>query len=359
MSHSRILAIEDQGEQLDSEQLDLLEQSFRNWVSKGGPGRSLSRTRILMIFLLIRYTGAKLNEVLGLRADKDIFLEEGTIVFRAGGSDGSDESREVHISEKLSEELAELMARVRDLVKKRHFDADDGVQDGDTLFAVDPAFVRRKFYDRAQDCGFNPKQGGPEMIRKARSLELMRNNMPLPVVQRLLGHSTPNLTASHVSFSEEDMRHVTRWFMERESKRKTSARNSFFGKVANIWQEDVQSLVELATTDGGSIFTIITNSSAVKLGLKKGTLASAEIKAPWLTLESVGRGGQSSADNVREGVISRISEGTVNVECEVDIGSGLSLCAIVSTPGFQSLGLGCGDKVRVLFNCYSVILHAD
>lgn len=358
MSHSRILAIGDQGEQLDSEQLDSLEESFRDWANKGGTARSLSRARILMIFLLIRYTGAKLNEVLGLRADKDVLLEKGIIVFRAGEGD-ADDSREVHISEKLAEELAELMARVRELGKKRHPGVNGDMHEENMIFAIDPAFVRRKFYERAQECGFSSKQGGPEMIRKARSLELMRNNMPLPVVQRLLGHSTPNLTASHVSFSEEDMRHVTRWFMERESRRKTSARNNFFGKVANVWQGDVQSLVELATTDGGSIFTIVTNSSAVKLGLKKGTLASAEIKAPWLTLESVGRGGQSSADNVREGVISRVSEGAINVECEVEIGDGLSLCAIVSTQGFRNLGLWSGDRVRVLFNCYAVILHAD
>lgn len=37
---------------------------------------------------------------------------------------------------------------------------------GQTL-SVDPAFVRRKFYERAQACGFPKQLGSPEAIRKS------------------------------------------------------------------------------------------------------------------------------------------------------------------------------------------------
>jgi molybdate transport system regulatory protein len=66
-----------------------------------------------------------------------------------------------------------------------------------------------KFYERAAACGFPKELGGPDAIRKSRAVELMQNNLPLPVVQRILGHSTPNLTASFVSFSDDDIRQVT------------------------------------------------------------------------------------------------------------------------------------------------------
>jgi Molybdate transporter of MFS superfamily len=57
-------------------------------------------------------------------------------------------------------------------------------------FAVDPAFVRRKFYECAEACGFAKRIGGPEMIRRARAVELIHGNIPLPAVQRLLGLSS-------------------------------------------------------------------------------------------------------------------------------------------------------------------------
>lgn len=343
---------------MEPDQLERLEQSFRQWAAKSGKGRLFSRTRILLIFLLIRYTGAKLNEVLGLNAQRDIKRGQRLVRYR-GGEAESQEIREVDISQSLTEAIDDFLYLAAGVASREASVAPESSLDPDHPLAIDPAFVRRKFYERARDCGLDPKRCGPEMIRKARGLELLRNNMPLPVVQRLLGHSSPNLTASHLTFSEEDMQQVARWFMERESGRKTSARNNFFGKVDSLAKGDIQSLVEIATPEGFRIQTMVTNSSAQRLGLKPGRLASAEIKAPWLSLEHADRPGRSSADNMFEGVISAVSRGTINVECEVGIHEGMTLCAVVSAPGFDALGLKEGDAVRVLFSCYAVTLHVD
>lgn len=354
MSYSRIIATAEQGELLETDQLECLERSFRAWAEQTGTKRRLSRLRILAIFLLIRYTGAKLNEVLSLRPSDDIDIAQRLVTYRG---DGDGELRQVQLSEALAKELDALLGPGTELADAEP--AGEKQRDAERPFQIDPAFVRRKFYERAEACGFKSSRGGPEMIRKARALELMRNNVPLPVVQRLMGHSTPNLTASHISFSEDDMAQVARWFVERESGRKTSARNSFFGKVAGIVKGDVQSIVELVTPEDDHIYTMVTNSSAERLGLKPGRLASAEIKAPWLSLEHADRPGRSSADNVCEGVLSGLIEGKVNVECEVSLHERMTLCAIVSAPGFAALGLKIGDPVRVLFSSYAVILHAD
>jgi molybdate transport system regulatory protein len=105
-------------------------------------------------------------------------------------------------------------------------------------FSTAPGFVRRKFYERALDCGFDKRLGGPEMIRKARAIEMLQNNIPVPVVQMILGHAMSNLTSSLVSFSPDEIRQVTRTFMERETSRMTSARNSFFGRIEEIQRGD-------------------------------------------------------------------------------------------------------------------------
>jgi len=332
----RILSIAEGKHCLDSVQLEQLEQSFRAWSEE--TARSdvrLSRKRIALIFLLVRYTGAKLSEVLALDMQRALDLKKRCVVIG---------SREVQIAQHVARTLQDFLYADADAL--RHFN-------------IDPAFVRRKFYERAEVCGFSKERGSPEMIRKARAIELMQGNLPVPVVQRLLGHSTPNLTTARVAFSEDDMRQVTRWHMEHESGRKTSARNSFFGKVHSLLPGDIQTLVHITTLDGGLLTTIVTNASAERLGLRPGRLLSAEVKAPWLVLERLDAKGRNNLENQREGTIVRIHAGAINTECAVRIADGAELCAVASSPGFAALRLKEGDPVRVLFSCYAVILHTD
>ena len=122
------------------------------------------------------------------------------------------------------------------------------------------------------------------MIRRARAVELIQGNMPLPAVQKLMGHSTPNLTAAHVSFSDEDLQSITKLFMEREAYRKTSARNAFWGKIVEIQHGDIQARITLVTISGHQVAAIITNDSLDRLGLQPGRLVTAEVKAPWIIL---------------------------------------------------------------------------
>ncbi len=348
ISHGRIVSAPDEGQCLDTVQLNQLEQSFREWV-KRSPRRDirLSHKRILLIFLLIRYTGAKLNEVLALDPFNDINHDRQSILFRNTDSGIEVNPRQVQISEALSREIQSTLA---DPIFR------DSLQN---LFGIDPGFVRRKFYERAKACGFFKGLGGPEMIRRARAVELMQSNMPLPAVQMLLGHSTPNLTTSLVSFSEDEIRRVTKLFMERESSRKTSARNSFFGKIQAIQRGDIQTWVELATIGGYKVTTVITNESLDQLGLKEGKLITAEVKAPWVILQKTVEEPECSAENRFNGVVAWINKGKVNSEYMVRISDGTELCSIVSTKSSRYLRLKEGDRVWALFNCFSVVLHAE
>ena len=197
------------------------------------------------------------------------------------------------------------------------------------------------------------------MIRKARAVELMQGNMPLPAVQMMLGHSTPNLTSSYVSFSEDEIQQLVKIFMERESSHKTSARNAFFGKIQTIQRGDIQTLLKLATLGGHGITTVITNDSVERLGLEEGRLITAEIKAPWVILQKGSEEPACSAENRFNGVISRITKGKVNTEYAVRISDGTELCAVISTESSRSLSLNMGDRVWALFNCFAVVLHVE
>ncbi|MFO7554791.1 MAG: TOBE domain-containing protein [Desulfobacterales bacterium] len=347
-SHARIFAMANADRCLDAVQLGRLEQSFRDWIDASSRADvRVARRRILLIFLLIRYTGAKLSEVLGLDLSQDIDFERQFVRFGRVQEDSGRPHRKVPLPETLCREI-------RDIIAGPAFK--NAFQD---MLNVDPGFVRRKFYERAEASAIAKQQGAPEVIRKSRAVELMQNNMPLPAVQMLLGHSTPNLTTSYVSFSEDDIQQVTKFFMEKESARKTSARNSFFGKIQTIQQGDIQTRVELLTIGGHRVTTVITNDSLLRLGLKEGKLITAEVKAPWVMLQKREDEPECSADNRFNGIVERIHQGEINTEYVVRISDGTEVCSIVTSESCRNLGLGEGDKVWVLFNCFSVVLLSE
>ena len=187
----------------------------------------------------------------------------------------------------------------------------------------------------------------------------MQTSMPLPAVQRLLGHASPKPTSAYVSFAPDELERVTDYFLAREAERKTSARNRFFGKVTTIERGDIQSLVRLVTPAGHALTAVITNDSVDRLGLTAGRLLTAEVKAPWVVLTRSDGQPASSAENRFHGTITSIRRGRVSSEIAVRIDESTELCAIVSTAGWRQLGLKERDQVRVLFNCFAVILHAD
>lgn len=348
LNPARIYKIPEETRHLDPTQLTRLEQEFRSW-SEASSRRDIrsSRKRILLIFLLIRYTGARLHEVLALNIDKHVDFSNKVVRYGIADEFGASSEREVQIS---SELLSEIQTALADPV----FAADVG-----SLLVVDEGHVRRKFYERAVACGFAQDLGSPNAIRRARAVELIQGNMPLPVVQRVLGHSTPNLTASLVSFSEEDIHHVERHFVERESTRKTSARNTFFGKIGTIREGDIQSQIDLVTLGGDVVTTVITNNSLQRLGLKVGALIAAEVKAPWVIVHKADEMPACTAENMFFGTVTRVLCGKLTTELIVRIRDGTELCSVVTEESRRKLGIKIDDRVWAVFNSFAVILRVD
>lgn len=332
---------------LDTAQLAELENAFRQWVDESARSDvRASRRRILLIFLLIRYSGGRLNEILTLRGQGDIDWEN-ELILLGSRENGAGGGREVQIPAPIFAEL------------KAFLEENAPAGPPATLLQVDPGHVRRKFYEQARACGLPPDLANPNAIRRSRAIELLRSNVPLPVVQKLLGHSTPNLTAAYVDFSDKDMRPVMQHFLDRESRRKTSARNTFFGRISRIKQGDIQSSVELVTLGGDTLQTIITNDSLARLGLKPHSFVTAEIKAPWVIIAAGSAQPACSAENRFQGTVSRISRGRITTEFVVRIADGTELCTIVSRESDRRLGIRENDAVWVFFNAYAVILNID
>ena len=345
---ARLIPITDSDRSLDTKQLHDLEQAFRRWAASGRrPDHVHSRERILLIFLIIRYTGARLNEVLSLDPSRDFDL--GNQIIRFGKRHGSKDSagREVQIPEAIA---ADIQVMTVDAEAK---------WPADSMFRIDPAHVRRKFYEQAAAIGIPSSLGTPETIRKSRAVELMQSNMPLPVIQKILGHSTPNLAASYVEFSDTEISRVAKFFADRENRRKTSARNSFFGKIGAIRSGKIQTVVEVISVDGNTITSIITSDSVTRLGLKPGMLITAEVKAPWIQLCKDLNAPDCSADNLFQGTVSRITKSHTTAEVVVRLSDGTELCAIITEKSRRQMDIRSNDKLWAFFDAFTVVLHVD
>jgi molybdate transport system regulatory protein len=257
--------------------------------------------------------------------------------------------REVPVSATLGEALLDaVQAGVLDGAK-------EGAQSAP--LSVDQGHLRRKLYERADECGLPRELVNPSIIRRSRGIELLRQNVPLPVVQRMLGQSTPNAAGEYLDFSDADMASTLRRVVDRESRR-TSARNNFFGQIVRITRGDIQSGVRIASVGGHEITSIITNGSLDRLGFREGGFVTAEVKAPWVVVAR-DEPAHSSAENQLVGIVSRIGQGVLTTEVVVRLGDGLEVCAIISEESRTRLALSEGDRARVEFNAFSVILDAE
>jgi molybdate transport system regulatory protein len=340
---ARIFSVPDDVKFLDTLELTRLADAFTAWTERAGrPDVAVSRNRVRLIYLVLRHTGARLGEVLALNDRSDIDLDNLSVMLGTGDGEG----REVQIPAELGEALSAVFSEPAYASLRG------------TLFRLDQGHVRRKFYERAEECGFTKELVNPSTIRRSRAVELLRDDVPLPVVQRILGHSTADLTAAFLHLPEEQRRKVERQVLTRETRR-TSARNAFFGRVAQVQKGDIQSVVVVESLGGHAVSSIITNESLKNLGVTEGSFVTAEIKAPWVVLEACEEMPRATASNRFLGEVELVRTGELTSEIIVALSDGARLCALITTKSAQELGLSEGQRLWAMFNAFAVVLHME
>jgi len=112
-------------------------------------------------------------------------------------------------------------------------------------------------------------------------------------------------------------------------------------------------------TGGKLVTTVITNNSLTRMGLKVGSLVTAEIKAPWVILQKAPVEPLCTAENMFRGTVTRILRGKLTAEFLVRIQDGTELCSVVTDESRRKLDINEKDEVWVMFNGFAVILHVD
>ncbi|MEQ4706805.1 TOBE domain-containing protein [Providencia huaxiensis] len=135
-----------------------------------------------------------------------------------------------------------------------------------------------------------------------------------------------------------------------------SARNQLSGVVESIVMGAVNDEIILDLGNGESIAAVITKNSTKQLGLEKGKVATAVIKAPWVVLVSNAEEYIFSARNQFDGVIESIEKGSVNSVVNLKTSAGTLLSAVVTNNSTVELGLNVKSKVTAIIKASSVIL---
>jgi len=137
---------------------------------------------------------------------------------------------------------------------------------------------------------------------------------------------------------------------------KVSARNTYAGTVTNITKGAVNAEVTLSLKGGIPLIAVITNGAIENLGLKTGAEAYAIIKASSVIIGTDLHDAKVSARNIFCGTISKIIEGPVNTEVDVEIGGGNTVSAVITHDSATRLGLKVGGHACALFKASSVII---
>lgn len=323
---------------LEPHQLEALEQAFSRWKDAAKRSDSVrARLRMWLIFIVLRYSGARLGEVLSLD-DSKAFSGPGAVVRL--GENGR--MREVPLPE-------HVFTLVRDTLESP---AACGVR-GD-FFHADPGYFRRICYARAKECGLPPELAGPKVLRNTRAVEMLRSGVPITVVKEVLGQSSLNLTAAFQQFSPGDIASIVQHAVGTQ----TSARNAFVGHVVEVRTDPVMAEVVLETRSSLRISAVITVDSLHKLRLSEGVPVAATIKAPLVNVLPVGCVGTGSARNRLRASIIRVTDSPVLTEVLGRLDDGTDVCALISAESARSLSLKTGDQAEFWFKALSVVLNS-
>lgn len=183
---------------LNEAQLGRLEQVFRRWFDQA-PNAYLRRVRgrYWITFMVLRFTGAKIGEILRINDAENIDYKNIEIqVPLSGSSNRRMLYRRVPVQAEVVNEIARYLAE---------FPRMRG-----SVFGLEQGNFRRKFYRRATEARIPQELAHPHILRHTRAMELVQAGVPLPVIQKLLGHSVIEHTARYLGLraTEESIRAI-------------------------------------------------------------------------------------------------------------------------------------------------------
>lgn len=187
---------------LPPEDLLRLENAIFTWYENADGKSRRIRGRYLLVFLIARYTGARISEVTGIDDTKDIDFRNARVrLFTLKGpkSDKDDVRRKIRtvaVPPKVVTQVALYHAEWPDLRGQ--------------VLNIDRSNFYKKLKEIAGDAGIATKQIYPHALRHSRAMEMINENVPLNAIQQVLGHTSILTTAMYLRISGRDTEQILR-----------------------------------------------------------------------------------------------------------------------------------------------------
>jgi molybdate transport system regulatory protein len=325
-------------------QLGLLGEAFAQWVQAArGEKTRVSRNRAKLVYLFLRYTGAKLGEILSLDDTRDFALAYRKVVLGAGGRPGK-KSREVYLPAELYLEVKQVMRDPAYSPLRGHF------------FSMDQGYVRRVIYERAKECGLPKNLANPNTIRRSRAVELLNSGMSLILVQRILGLSTA--ISSSLTFAVEggEQRIQERRLAMAPLASQQGMYNIFRGRVQSIVREDLQFRVTVAVPGGHTLVLLLADVAQPSGEIVEGGEVAVRVSSTLMTVQPGARPAAAPGQNSIPAEVFDVIQGRTTAKAILRTAEGVRLCAVMSLEQLTGLGLTRSQEAWVSFDPAAVTI---
>ena len=180
---------------LSEKELNRLTGSFQAWFDQAQGKTRRIRGRYWLVFLMARYTGARISEVLMIDDTTDIAFRESRIQLWTLKRK-KPFKRTVAVPPIVTTEVATYLAEWPNM---------RGVAFG---------LARQNFFTKLKtigsQTGISKDKLHPHVLRHSRAMEMVSVNVPLNVIQQVLGHSSILNTAVYLQISGRDAEQIMR-----------------------------------------------------------------------------------------------------------------------------------------------------
>ena len=219
-----------ESQDMDEVRLRAFLQAFYHWYeSAASPAQQCSRSRVLLVCLLIRFAALRLGEALAVDDSVDLDAEKEVLHVRGKWA------RVLPLPKTALKRLTELC------------EAPCNVRARGELCRLDPAYVRRVFACRAGEAGLMGVS--PTDLRDFREQELLHQGVPLSAVEFFLGRKGGGMP------KPEDEARLRRAFRQWEYVSRTGRHNVVTGVLSLIHRGAFSCMLEVRT-DGGMAFSV-------------------------------------------------------------------------------------------------------
>jgi molybdate transport system regulatory protein len=177
---------------LTEDELSRLTYEFQQWFEKT---RGVVRSRYWLVFLFLRYTGARITEVLSIDETRDIDFKNSTVrLITLKRINKAKQHRVIPIPDRLISEYLRVVKLFPSIEQK--------------AFKLKKNNFLIVFKKLCKKANIPSEIAHPHVLRHTRAIELIRNGIPVTAVQTILGHSSLNTTAMYLKYSNTEIQAI-------------------------------------------------------------------------------------------------------------------------------------------------------